>query len=248
MAKLYIVPTPIGNLDDITLRAVKVLREVDFVLAEDTRTTSFLLKHLGIEQKLRSHHKFNEHATVQMVAETIAAGHDAALVSDAGTPGISDPGFLLVRTCVEAGIEVETLPGATALIPALVQSGFPCDRFCFEGFLPQKKGRTKHLQSLVDEERTMIFYESPYRVVKCLEQFAETFGADRPVSVSRELTKKFEQTVRGSVAEVLDYFRAHEPKGEFVIVVAGKPRRRPAVENSDDAEEVPGADNQECKQ
>ncbi len=245
MAKLYIVPTPIGNLDDITLRAVKVLREVDFVLAEDTRTTSFLLKHLGIEQKLRSHHKFNEHATVQMVAETIAAGHDAALVSDAGTPGISDPGFLLVRTCVEAGIEVETLPGATALIPALVQSGFPCDRFCFEGFLPQKKGRTKHLQSLVDEERTMIFYESPYRVVKCLEQFAETFGADRPVSVSRELTKKFEQTVRGSVAEVLDYFRAHEPKGEFVIVVAGKPRRRPVVENSDDAEEVPGADNQE---
>lgn len=245
MAKLYIVPTPIGNLDDITLRAVKVLREVDFVLAEDTRTTSFLLKHLGIEQKLRSHHKFNEHATVQMVAETIAAGHDAALVSDAGTPGISDPGFLLVRTCVEAGIEVETLPGATALIPALVQSGFPCDRFCFEGFLPQKKGRTKHLQSLADEERTMIFYESPYRVVKCLEQFAETFGADRPVSVSRELTKKFEQTVRGSVAEVLDYFRAHEPKGEFVIVVAGKPRRRPAVENSDDAEEVPGADNQE---
>lgn len=248
MAKLYIVPTPIGNLDDITLRAVKVLREVDFVLAEDTRTTSFLLKHLGIEQKLRSHHKFNEHATVQMVAETIAAGHDAALVSDAGTPGISDPGFLLVRTCVEAGIEVETLPGATALIPALVQSGFPCDRFCFEGFLPQKKGRTKHLQSLADEERTMIFYESPYRVVKCLEQFAETFGADRPVSVSRELTKKFEQTVRGSVAEVLDYFRAHEPKGEFVIVVAGKPRRRPAVENSDNAEEVPGADNQECKQ
>lgn len=245
MAKLYIVPTPIGNLDDITLRAVKVLREVDFVLAEDTRTTSFLLKHLGIEQKLRSHHKFNEHATVQMVAETIAAGHDAALVSDAGTPGISDPGFLLVRTCVEAGIEVETLPGATALIPALVQSGFPCDRFCFEGFLPQKKGRTKHLQSLADEERTMIFYESPYRVVKCLEQFAETFGADRPVSVSRELTKKFEQTVRGSVAEVLDYFRVHEPKGEFVIVVAGKPRRRPAAENSDDAEEVPGADNQE---
>ena len=233
MAKLYIVPTPIGNLDDITLRAVNVLREVDFVLAEDTRTTSFLLKHLGIEQKLRSHHKFNEHATVRMVAETIAAGHDAALVSDAGTPGISDPGFLLVRTCVEAGIEVETLPGATALIPALVQSGFPCDRFCFEGFLPQKKGRTKHLQSLADEERTMIFYESPYRVVKCLEQFAETFGPDRPVSVSRELTKKFEETVRGSVAEVLDHFRTHEPKGEFVIVVAGKSRRRSQEEPAD---------------
>ena len=235
MAKLYIVPTPIGNLDDITLRAVKVLREVDFVLAEDTRTTSFLLRHLGIEQKLRSHHKFNEHATVRMVAESIAAGHDAALVSDAGTPGISDPGFLLVRTCVEAGIEVETLPGATALIPALVQSGFPCDRFCFEGFLPQKKGRTKHLQSLADEERTMIFYESPYRVVKCLEQFAEVFGPERPVSISRELTKKFEETVRGSVAEVLDHFRTHEPKGEFVIVVAGKNRRPP--------KETPDADD-----
>ena len=173
MSRLYIVPTPIGNLDDITLRAVEVLRRVDFILAEDTRTTSFLLRHLGIEKKLYSHHKFNEHATVQLVADTIAAGRDAALVSDAGTPGISDPGFLLVRTCVEARIEVETLPGATALIPALVQSGFPCDRFCFEGFLPQKKGRSKQLQRLADEERTMIFYESPFRVVKCLEQFAE---------------------------------------------------------------------------
>lgn len=226
MAKLYIVPTPIGNLDDITLRAVKVFEEVDFILAEDTRTTSFLLKHLGIEKKLRSHHKFNEHATVNLVAETIAAGRTVALVSDAGTPGISDPGFLLVRTCLEAGIEVETLPGATALIPALVQSGFPCDRFCFEGFLPQKKGRTKHLQALTEEERTMIFYESPYRVVKCLEQFAEVFGHERQVSVSRELTKKFEQTVRGTLAEVLDHFRTTEPKGEFVIVLAGKPKSR----------------------
>ncbi len=224
MAKLYIVPTPIGNLDDITLRAVDVLREVDFILAEDTRTTSFLLRHLGIEKKLHSHHKFNEHATVRMVAESIAAGRNAALVSDAGTPGISDPGFLLVRTCVEAGIEVETLPGATALVPALVQSGFPCDRFCFEGFLPQKKGRAKQLQSLADEERTMVFYESPYRVVKCLEQFAEVFGSERRVSVSRELTKKFEQTVRGTVAEVLEHFRTTEPKGEFVIVLAGKPK------------------------
>ena len=224
MARLYIVPTPIGNLDDITLRAVRVLREVDFILAEDTRTTSFLLRHLGIEKKLYSHHKFNEHATVRMVADEIAAGRSAALVSDAGTPGISDPGFLLVRTCVEAGIEVETLPGATALIPALVQSGFPCDRFCFEGFLPQKKGRAKQLQTLADEERTMIFYESPYRVVKCLEQFAEVFGPERGVSVSRELTKKFEQTVRGTIAEVLDHFRTTEPKGEFVIVVAGKPK------------------------
>ena len=224
MAKLYIVPTPIGNLDDITLRAVDVLREVDFILAEDTRTTSFPLRHLGIEKKLHSHHKFNEHATVKMVAGSIAAGRNAALVSDAGTPGISDPGFLLVRTCVEAGIEVETLPGATALVPALVQSGFPCDRFCFEGFLPQKKGRAKQLQSLADEERTMVFYESPYRVVKCLEQFAEVFGSERRVSVSRELTKKFEQTVRGTVAEVLEHFRTTEPKGEFVIVLAGKPK------------------------
>ena len=235
MAKLYIVPTPIGNLDDITLRAVNVLRDVDFILAEDTRTTSFLLKHLGIEKKLYSHHKFNEHATVKMVAESIAAGRNAALVSDAGTPGISDPGFLLVRTCVEAGIEGETLPGATALIPALVQSGFPCDRFCFEGFLPQKKGRAKQLQSLAAEERTMIFYESPYRVVKCLEQFAEVFGPERRVSVSRELTKKFEQTVRGTVAEVLEHFRTTDPKGEFVIVLAGKPK--PKRETAADEEE-----------
>ena len=224
MAKLYIVPTPIGNLDDITLRAVNVLREVDFILAEDTRTTSFLLRHLGIEKKLHSHHKFNEHATVKMVAGSIAAGRNAALVSDAGTPGISDPGFLLVKKKVEAGIEGETRPGATALGPALVQSGFPCDRFCFEGFLPQKKGRAKQLQSLADEERTMVFYESPYRVVKCLEQFAEVFGSERRVSVSRELTKKFEQTVRGTVAEVLEHFRTTEPKGEFVIVLAGKPK------------------------
>lgn len=228
--KLYIVPTPIGNLDDITLRAVKVLREVDFILAEDTRTTQFLLKHLGIEKRLHSHHKFNEHATVGMVAESIAAGRTVALVSDAGTPGISDPGFLLVRTCVEAGIEVETLPGATALIPALVQSGFPCDRFCFEGFLPQKKGRSKQLQALAGEERTMIFYESPYRVVKCLEQFAEVFGPDRRVSVSRELTKKFEQTVRGTVEEVLAHFCTTEPKGEFVLVVAGKPKTKRGAE------------------
>lgn len=222
MAKLYIVPTPIGNLDDITLRAINVLREVDFILAEDTRTSSVLLHHLSIEKPLRSHHKFNEHATVAAVAETIAAGRNVALISDAGTPGISDPGFLLVRTCLEAGIEVETLPGATACIPALVQSGFPCDRFCFEGFLPQKKGRMKRLAELADEERTIIFYESPFRVVKCLEQLAETFGAERRVAVSRELTKKFEQTVRGTIGEVIEHFREHQPKGEFVIVVAGK--------------------------
>ena len=222
MSKLYVVPTPIGNLGDITLRAIEVLREVDFILAEDTRTTSFLLKHLGIEKKLYSHHKFNEHATVRMVAESIDAGRTVALVSDAGTPGISDPGFLLVRTCVEAGIAVETLPGATACIPALVQSGFPCDRFCFEGFLPQKKGRNKRLLELQDEERTMIFYESPFRVVKCLEQFAEVFGEDREVAVTREISKKFEQTVRGTVAEVAEHFRQNEPKGEFVIVLAGR--------------------------
>ncbi|MBR6720802.1 MAG: 16S rRNA (cytidine(1402)-2'-O)-methyltransferase [Alistipes sp.] len=221
MAKLYIVPTPIGNLEDITLRAINVLRDVDFILAEDTRTTSHLLRHLGIEKPMHSHHKFNEHATVGRVAESIAAGRDVALVSDAGTPGISDPGFLLVRKCVEEGIDVETLPGATALIPAVVQSGFPCDRFCFEGFLPQKKGRMKRLAELAVEPRTIVLYESPYRVVKCLEQIAETFGAERRVAVVREITKKFEQTVRGTVAEVLAHFKEHEPKGEFVIVVAG---------------------------
>lgn len=221
MAQLYVVPTPIGNLEDITLRAINVLRSVDFILAEDTRTTSHLLRHLGIDKPMYSHHKFNEHATVGRVAESIAAGKDVALVSDAGTPGISDPGFLLVRRCVEEGIEVVTLPGATALIPAVVQSGFPCDRFTFEGFLPQKKGRMKRLQELAKEHRTVVLYESPYRVVKCLEQIAETMGEERRVAVVREITKKFEQTVRGTVAECLDHFREHEPKGEFVIVIEG---------------------------
>lgn len=222
MPKLYIVPTPIGNLEDITLRAIRVLKEVDIILAEDTRTTSFLLKHLGIEKRMFAHHKFNEHAAVESLVTRIAAGENIALVSDAGTPGISDPGFLLVRTCLEHGIEVETLPGATAFVPALVQSGFPADRFCFEGFLPQKKGRNKRIEALLEETRTMIFYESPYRVVKALEQFAEAFGSDRQVSVSREITKKFEQTVRGTLEEVIAHFKAHEPKGEFVIVLAGK--------------------------
>lgn len=221
MAKLYVVPTPIGNLEDITLRAINILRDVDFILAEDTRTTSHLLRHLGIEKPMYSHHKFNEHATVGRVAESIAAGRDVALVSDAGTPGISDPGFLLVRKCVEEGIDVVTLPGPTALIPAVVQSGFPCDRFCFEGFLPQKKGRQKRIQELSSEPRTIILYESPYRVVKCLEQLAEVFGAERRVAVVREITKKFEQTVRGTLTEAIAHFKAHEPKGEFVIVVAG---------------------------
>ena len=236
MSKLYIVPTPIGNLDDITLRAVNVLKEVDFILCEDTRTSSVLLKHLGIEKKLYPHHKFNEHGTVNQVAEWIREGRSGAMISDAGTPGISDPGFLLVRTCVEQDIDVVTLPGATALIPALVQSGFPCDRFCFEGFLPQKKGRTKHLQSLVDEPRTMIFYESPYRVVKCLEQFREFFGGDRPVSVSREITKIYEQTVRGTVDEVLEHFRQTPPKGEFVLILGGKPKAKPQNEADEEDE------------
>ena len=234
MAKLYVVPTPIGNLEDITLRAINVLREVDFILAEDTRTTSVLLRHLGIEKPMHSHHKFNEHATVGRVAEAIAAGRDVALVSDAGTPGISDPGFLLVRKCVEEGIDVETLPGATALIPAVVQSGFPCDRFCFEGFLPQKKGRLKRLAELATQPRTLVLYESPYRVVKCLEQIAEVMGAERRVAVVREITKRFEQTVRGTVAEVIAHFKEHEPKGEFVIVVAGYD---PKAERDDEEDE-----------
>ncbi|MFI3248818.1 MAG: 16S rRNA (cytidine(1402)-2'-O)-methyltransferase [Rikenellaceae bacterium] len=235
MSKLYIVPTPIGNLEDITLRAINVLKQVDLILAEDTRTTAFLLKHLGIEKRMLSHHKFNEHATSTMVAERISAGQSVALVSDAGTPGISDPGFLLVRTCVEEGIEVETLPGATACIPALVQSGFPCDRFCFEGFLPQKKGRAKHLAALATEERTMIFYESPYRIVKSLEQFAEVFGEERKVSITRELSKKFEQTVRGTIPEVIAHFKEHEPKGEFVMVVEGaaKPEKKAKMTNAE---------------
>ena len=241
MSKLYEVPTPIGNLDDITLRAVRVLSDVDLILAEDTRTTQVLLRHLGIEKRMWSHHKFNEHSAVEAVARTIESGEAVALVSDAGTPGISDPGFLLVRTCLEHGIEIETLPGATAFVPALVDSGFPCDRFCFEGFLPAKKGRTKRLLQLADEERTMIFYESPYRLTKTLEQFAGVFGPERPVSVSRELTKKFEQTVRGTLAEVAAHFAAHEPKGEIVVVLGGRPRREagadgPAASGRDSAD------------
>ncbi len=233
MSKLYIIPTPIGNLEDITLRALRLLKEVSVLLAEDTRTSQVLLKHFGIERKLYSHHKFNEHATVDFVASRIEAGESVALISDAGTPGISDPGFLLVRTCLERGLEVETLPGATAFVPALVQSGFPCDRFCFEGFLPQKKGRKKRLAALAEEPRTMVFYESPFRVVKALGEMAEAFGSERRVSVSRELTKKFEQTVRGTLAEVKEHFEQTPPKGEFVIIVEGLTGRR----NSGDEEE-----------
>ena len=224
--KLYIVPTPVGNLEDMTFRAVKVLKEADLILAEDTRTSSVLLKHYDIHGKLESHHKFNEHKTVETVKERILAGLDVALISDAGTPGISDPGFLLVRTCVREGIEVQTLPGATAFVPALVSSGFPCDRFCFEGFLPVKKGRQTRLLELASEPRTMIFYESPFRLVKTLLQFAEFFGEDRECSVAREISKMFEEHRRGTLAEVADWYQEHEPKGEIVIIVAGCPDRK----------------------
>ena len=223
--KLYIVPTPVGNLEDITLRAIRILKEVDLVIAEDTRTSSVLLKHYDIHTPLRSHHKFNEHQTVGLVKEKILAGLSVALISDAGTPGISDPGFLLSRTCAEEGIEVETLPGATACIPAIVSSGLPCDRFCFEGFLPVKKGRQTLLKALSTETRTMIFYESPYRLVKTLEQLAEYFGPDRPCSVAREISKKFEEHRRGTLASVAAHFRETAPKGEIVLVVAGAPAK-----------------------
>ena len=221
MAKLYIVPTPIGNLEDITLRALRILREADLILAEDTRTSSVLLKHYEIKARMESHHKFNEHEKVESVKERILAGETVALISDAGSPGISDPGFLLVRTCVEAGIEVETLPGATAFVPALVNSGFPCDRFCFEGFLPVKKGRQTRLAELATEHRTLIFYESPFRLVKTLGQFIEVFGPDRPASVSREISKLHDTTHRGTLQELFDHFSANPPKGEIVLLVKG---------------------------
>lgn len=222
MGKLVIVPTPIGNLRDITERAVEVLRESDLILAEDTRKSGILLQHLSISVPLRSHHKFNEHREVERLSRELSNGARITLISDAGTPGISDPGFLLVRTCLEHGIEVETLPGATALIPALVNSGLPCDRFTFEGFLPQKKGRMKRISSLENEERTMIFYESPFRLVKTLTQFSVQFGFDRRASVSRELTKIHEENVRGTLADLIQHFTDKPPKGEIVIVVEGK--------------------------
>jgi 16S rRNA (cytidine1402-2'-O)-methyltransferase len=232
MSRLYIVPTPIGNLEDITLRAIRILKEVDLILAEDTRTSSVLLRKYGITTRMESHHKFNEHRTVASVTERILSGIQVALISDAGTPGISDPGFLLVRSCVEAGIEVETLPGATAFVPALVNSGFPCDRFVFEGFLPVKKGRQTRLKALQQETRTMIFYESPHRLVKTLTQFAEYFGAERPASVSREISKIYDTTHRGTLASLAEYFTSHEPKGEIVIVVsAHNPVKNPEDES-----------------
>ena len=223
MGLLYVVPTPVGNLEDITARALRVLRESDLVLAEDTRTSGNLLRHFDIQRPMLSFHKFNEHQVVANIVRRLQGGEQMALVSDAGTPGISDPGFLLVREAVRAGVEVITLPGATAFVPALVSSGLPCEKFCFEGFLPQKKGRQTRLEELRNETRTMVFYESPHRVVKCLEQFIEVFGAERPVSVCREISKVHEQSVRGTLAEVLAHFQEEEPRGEFVIVLAGAP-------------------------
>ena len=221
MGILYIVPTPVGNMEDMTFRAVRILKEVDLVLAEDTRTSGILLKHYEIKNALMSQHKFNEHGTSAGIVNRLLAGENIALISDAGTPGISDPGFFLVREAVRSGVEVQCLPGATAFVPALVSSGLPCDRFAFEGFLPQKKGRQTKLQSLKDEARTMIFYESPYRLVKTLQQFAEVYGGDRQVSVCREISKVHEESVRGSLDEVIAHFKEKEPKGEIVIVLAG---------------------------
>jgi 16S rRNA (cytidine1402-2'-O)-methyltransferase len=232
--KLYIVPTPIGNLEDITLRAIRILKEVDLILAEDTRTSGNLLRHLGIEKRLSAHHQHNEHKTVAMIAERIANGEKIALITDAGTPAISDPGFLLVRECIAQGIEVECLPGPTAFVPALVNSGLPSDTFCFEGFLPQKKGRQTKIKSLITEQRTMIFYESPHRLVKALDQLAEHFGEDRRASVSRELTKLYEENRRGSLKELSDYFKTKTVKGEIVIVVEGNRNKKMQIDDDNE--------------
>lgn len=222
MGILYIVPTPVGNMEDMTLRAIRILKEADVVLAEDTRTSGILLKHFDIKNHLLSHHKFNEHGTTAGIVERLKAGQTVALISDAGTPGISDPGFYLAREAARAGITVQTLPGPTACIPAVVSSGLPCDRFCFEGFLPQKKGRQTHLESLKEETRTMVFYESPFRLLKTLKQFAEVFGPERQVSVAREVSKLHEEHVRGTLAEVVAHFEETAPRGEIVVVLAGK--------------------------
>ena len=221
MGILYLVPTPVGNMEDMTFRAIRILKEADLILAEDTRTSGILLKHYEIKNQLMSHHKFNEHGTTAGIVERLKAGATIALISDAGTPGISDPGFFLVREAVAAGQEVQCLPGATAFVPALVSSGLPDDRFCFEGFLPQKKGRKTRLENLRNEERTMVFYESPYRVLKTLKQFAEVFGEDRKVCCCREISKVHEECVRGTLTEVIAHFTEKEPKGEFVIVLGG---------------------------
>jgi 16S rRNA (cytidine1402-2'-O)-methyltransferase len=220
--KLYLIPTPVGNLEDMTFRAVRLLKEVDLILAEDTRTTGILLKHFEIHNKMQSYHKFNEHRTVESIVARIKAGENVAMVSDAGTPGISDPGFLLVRECLRQKVEIECLPGATAFVPALIDSGLPSDRFCFEGFLPQKKGRQSRLQELSEETRTIVIYESPFRVVKTLTQLAVYLGDERPASVSREISKLYEETIRGDLKELIAYFTLNEPRGEFVLVISGK--------------------------
>lgn len=230
MGILYLVPTPVGNFEDITMRALRILREADLILAEDTRTSGNLLRHFDIKNAMLSYHKFNEHQTVESVVNRLRGGETVAVVSDAGTPGISDPGFLVAREAIRAGIEVITLPGATAMVPALVSSGLPCDRFCFEGFLPQKKGRQSRLKALATEPRTMVFYESPHRVVKALAQMIEVFGAGRPVSVCREISKIHEESVRGTLAEALEHFQTNEPRGEFVIVVGGYEENRQSEE------------------
>lgn len=222
MGTLYIIPTPVGNMEDITLRAIRILKEADLVLAEDTRTSGILFKHFDIQNHLMSHHKFNEHGTTAGIVERLKAGQTIALISDAGTPGISDPGFFLAREAAREGIMIETLPGATACIPALVSSGLPCDRFCFEGFLPLKKGRQTHLEALREESRTMIFYESPYRLLKTLQQFAEYFGGERQASVAREISKIHEEHVRGTLEELIQHFTESAPRGEIVIILAGK--------------------------
>ncbi len=226
MGKLYVVPTPVGNLEDMTFRAIRILKEADLILAEDTRTSGILLKHFEIKNAMQSHHKFNEHKTVEGIVSRIKAGETVALISDAGTPAISDPGFLIVRECVKNDIEVQCLPGATAFVPAIVSSGLPNERFCFEGFLPQKKGRMTRLNSLAEESRTMIFYESPYRLVKTLTQFAETFGPTRQVSVCREISKIHEESVRGTLTEVIEHFTKTEPRGEIVIILEGKEEQK----------------------
>lgn len=223
MSKLYVVPTPVGNLEDMTFRAIRVLKEADLILAEDTRTSSVLMQHYDIHVPMQSHHKFNEHETSEAMAQKIAAGMTVALVSDAGTPGISDPGFMLVRECAKFGVEVECLPGATAFVPALVQSALPNDKFCFEGFLPQKKGRETRMQILANDPRTSIIYESPYRLVKTLEQLAKVCGEDRPAAVCREISKRFADTQRGTLRELIDHFTANEPKGEIVMLLGGLP-------------------------
>tara|TARA_B100001173_G_scaffold177262_1_gene153010 strand:+ start:1113 stop:1781 length:669 start_codon:yes stop_codon:yes gene_type:complete len=222
MSKLFIVPTPIGNLKDITIRAIETLQSVDTVYAEDTRTSSKLLNHYEIKTPMQSFHMHNEHAKLENIISSLKQGKTGAIISDAGTPGISDPGFSLVRACIKNGIEVECLPGPTALIPALINSGFPCEKFSFEGFLPAKKGRTKRLKEIAVQEKTMIFYESPHRLIKTLKDFSQYFGVENQVSVSREISKKFEQTIRGTISQAIQYFEKNKPKGEFVIVLATK--------------------------